>query len=163
MNEQEQTTTEQPAEPEGSGHVVRNVLIGIGGVLVAIAAAVLVIALVNGGIGERTYTPATADEIPADGYEVGIGELTVDLRDLDWKRGETVDLDAQVGIGRLEVLVPADVDLAVDAHVQAGEAVVDGEREDGWNTELQTDPEPGRSARLELDADVELGQLRVIR
>ena len=43
------------------------------------------------GIGERHYKPLTAEAIPADGYELGIGELVVDLRDLDWERSPVVD------------------------------------------------------------------------
>ena len=37
----------------------------------------------DGGVGERTYRPAGADRLPA-GYELGAGEIVVDLRGLDW-------------------------------------------------------------------------------
>ena len=39
------------------------------------------------GIGERNYRPLTVAALPEDGYELGIGHLVVDLRDLDWTRG----------------------------------------------------------------------------
>ena len=38
----------------------------------------------RGGMGDRDYRPLAASSIPADGYRLGIGRLTVDLRDLDW-------------------------------------------------------------------------------
>jgi len=37
----------------------------------------------EGGIGETTHTPQTVRAIPADGYEFGIGDQRIDLRDLD--------------------------------------------------------------------------------
>ncbi len=40
----------------------------------------------EGGIGETTHTPQTVRAIPDDGYEFGIGDQRIDLRELDWTR-----------------------------------------------------------------------------
>ena len=44
----------------------------------------------DGGIGERSYSPASATDIPDDGYELGVGQMTIDLRELDVPPGEAV-------------------------------------------------------------------------
>ena len=51
----------------------------------------------DGGIGEREYRPATMSEL-RDHYEIGIGDIDVDLSDLDLPTGRT-DLDIDVGLG----------------------------------------------------------------
>ena len=38
----------------------------------------------DGGVGEQTHTPVSAAEIPDDGYELGVGQMKVDLRQLDF-------------------------------------------------------------------------------
>src|SRR3954452_4240943 len=44
----------------------------------------------DGSIGQRTYTPIAVADLPADGYELGTGQLIVDLRELPWTKGQTV-------------------------------------------------------------------------
>ena len=63
----------------------------------------------DGGIGEQTHTPVSVAEIPEDGYELGVGQMKVDLRSLDLKRGETVELPAKLGLGQMIVSVPSNV------------------------------------------------------
>jgi phage shock protein PspC (stress-responsive transcriptional regulator) len=116
----------------------------------------------HGGIGEREYNPVTADAIPADGYRLGVGELIVDLRNLDWSRERVVDLPVDLGVGQASVYVPARVCITGSTHVGAGESEVAGERNEG--TDVDHDVGSGATAvpRLVIDADVGLGQLRVI-
>jgi phage shock protein PspC (stress-responsive transcriptional regulator) len=49
------------------------------------------------GIGDRHYRPASFSSVPADGYELGIGRLLVDLRELPWEEDTTLDLNVDLG------------------------------------------------------------------
>ena len=89
-------------------------LIAIGLVLLPIAALASVTLPFHQGLGQQRYAPVAATEQLV--YEYGIGELTIDLRDLD-HRG-TAEVRAELGIGSLVVIVPGDV--TVDVHGEAG-------------------------------------------
>ena len=116
----------------------------------------------NGGYGERHYRPTTASAIPADGYELAVGRLVVDLRDLDWSPGRVVDVELDVGIGEAEVLVPDDVCVEPDAHIGAGRIDVRDADMGGIDVDLESgSPDATRAARLRLDADVSFGVLSV--
>ena len=86
---------------------------------VAVAAPLAVVSAADisfgDGVGEREYRPATAAALPADGYELGIGRLVVDLRGLDWSDDTVVDLDIDLGIGQAVVAVPENVCVSADA------------------------------------------------
>ena len=114
-----------------------------------------------GGIGERSYSPAAVADLPADGYEFGVGQLVVDLRELPWTDGQTVSLDSTLGIGQMIVSVPAHVCVDAEAKVKAGELVVRGETSDGVEAEINQSEPAGSAPRLDLSADLQLGQLVV--
>jgi phage shock protein PspC (stress-responsive transcriptional regulator) len=116
----------------------------------------------RGGIGERQHHPLSVGAIPADGYRLGIGHLVVDLRDLDWNKARVVHLDVSLGAGQADVLVPAHVCVAGTAHVGVGESVVTGERNDGIDVDHRAAAGTSAVPRVELDATVDTGQLRVI-
>src|SRR5829696_1136958 len=56
---------------------------------------------VDGGVGDRQYRPATVAELHPD-YELGIGELILDMRDVDLPAG-TTRVRVEVGIGHTVV------------------------------------------------------------
>jgi phage shock protein PspC (stress-responsive transcriptional regulator) len=116
----------------------------------------------EGGVGKRDYRPVSAAAIPADGYELGIGRLAVDLRDVDWGERRVVDLDARVGVGQLVVAVPTDVCVEADAHAGGGDLVVAGQQADGVDVDLRTGEGARGTPRLRLSADVDLGQITVV-
>lgn len=60
------------------------------------------------GIGERSYRPAGADELRRP-YLLGLGELTIDLRDLELARGSRTPIAAKLGFGQVRVIVPRGV------------------------------------------------------
>src|SRR5215212_9749143 len=116
----------------------------------------------RGGIGQREYNPLSAKAIPADGYRLGVGQMVVDLRDLDWKSARVVHLRVDLGAGQANVYVPERVCVTGTTHTGTGESEVAGERSQGFD--LDQDPGSGSTAvpRLDIDASVDVGQLRVI-
>ena len=52
-------------------------------------------------------------------YELGIGSLKLDLRDVDFS-GRTKSVDASIGIGELKVWVPDDVRVVIDEELSIG-------------------------------------------
>jgi phage shock protein PspC (stress-responsive transcriptional regulator) len=116
---------------------------------------------VRGGIGEREYHPTTVRSIPADGYRLGAGRLVVDLRDLDWGKHRVLPLEVSLGVGQADVFVPERVCVTGTTHAGVGESEVAGERNDG--VDVDHAPAGSRATpRLNIDASVDVGQLRVI-
>jgi phage shock protein PspC (stress-responsive transcriptional regulator)/predicted membrane protein len=111
----------------------------------------------NSGIGERQVQPTALSEIEPR-YEMAIGELVIDLRQVDFA-GQTVELDASLGIGSLRVLLPDDVGVEVDAEVGIGEASVFGARRSGFARDLDV-TRPG-AGMLVLDVQTLVGEVRV--
>jgi phage shock protein PspC (stress-responsive transcriptional regulator) len=114
----------------------------------------------DGGIGEKTYRPASAAELRPH-YELGIGDLVVDLRETDMPAGD-VPLDMDVGIGQAHVIVADDVCVATDAEVGMGNVRLFGRDHGGVDVDIedQRGAEP-TATRLLLNADVGVGQVRV--
>jgi Cell wall-active antibiotics response LiaF, C-terminal len=114
----------------------------------------------GGGVGDRTERPTT----PADltGYELGVGNLVVDLRQLQLPPG-TTRVQARVGVGELAVEVPQGVSVAVVARSGLGQVQALGQEEGGLASRIDTVSEAGGDRRLELDLRVGLGQVRVER
>src|SRR5215213_895665 len=173
------------ATATGHGTLVAAVVVAVGIALVAaafvnlrrrITPALLTLALVLGipagtvaaadididsSIGERTYTPTVVADIPADGYELGTGQLVVDLRRLPWTKGQTIPVSAHLGIGEMIVSVPKRV--CVDGHAtgKAGELIVAGDVSHGIDPDVDQGSPTSDAARLDLEADIQLGQIIV--
>jgi hypothetical protein len=126
----------------------------------------------DGGSGDRTVRPSSSDGSIRE--RMATGQLTVDLRDLDGDSVRTVDpatglpvvtVDAELGIGRLHVLVPEDANLELDLAVGMGQLELDGSeiasgtRHDEQRSVEVDDPE----FLVELDARVGMGQVDVER
>jgi phage shock protein PspC (stress-responsive transcriptional regulator) len=116
----------------------------------------------RGGIGEREYHPVTAAAIPAGGYKLGVGRLVVDLRGLDWNTARAVPLKIRLGSGQANVFVPARVCIKGTTHTGVGESEVAGERNEGLDVNHDSGAGSNAAPRLEIDARVDIGQLRVI-
>lgn len=133
--------------------------------LMALPAAVVAAAgfEVDRSVGDRTYRPATVSAIPADGYKLGIGHLEIDTRNLDWKRGDVVDLKLKLGVGDAVVVVPENV--CVESRIEIGAGAMDllGTEQDGLDVDTPTVPAPSSAPRLRLDGDVGVGALEVVR
>ena len=97
---------------------------------------------IDGSIGQRTYTPNTAADLPADGYKLGTGQLVVDLRGLPWQKGKTITTSSHLGIGQMIVSVPKNVCVVGHATGKAGELVVAGEVSHGIDPDVDWGPRP---------------------
>jgi phage shock protein PspC (stress-responsive transcriptional regulator) len=114
----------------------------------------------DGGIGQREYRPGSSVDL-RDHYELGIGELVVDLRNTDLPKGD-VPLELDVGIGEARVIVPDDVCVATDGDVGMGNVHVLGRDHGGIDVNYEDAPDAKPSAtRLLVHGDVGLGELRV--
>lgn len=115
----------------------------------------------QGGVGDRDYRPATAAEL-RDSYQLGIGNLDLDLRDIQFPEGET-RIEITLGMGDMTVQLPDDVDVSAEWTVAAGEADVFDRSDDGVIIEGSTQTSGFASAerRVRLDLNLGLGSIEV--
>jgi len=139
-----------------------------GVVLTALASAAAFVpdVPVNGGVGERTWRPATVADLQSE-YKLGIGDAELDLSRLDLTDAGRQRVAVRQGVGDLTIVVPADVVVRVDADVQGGSLRLPGQPDiDGTDlSERVVVPEgssPG-SAVLVIDAELGLGSMEVRR
>lgn len=131
---------------------------------VALLAATNAEGALDGGTGDRRYAPATAEEVQ-DRYELGAGNLLVDLTGVDFA-GRSVSTDVDLGIGDVEVRVPPNVDVTVTGRSQIGEVEVFGRRVNGTDSERTLTDQgvdgPG-GGTLELRVEIGIGKVEVDR
>ena len=108
---------------------------------------------------DRTVSPETFAELE-DSYALDVGNLVMDLTDLPWD-GETVDLEARVDAGNIEIWIPPGVGLEGEASVDVGHVGAFGRESSGLgNPTLQFD-NPGPEGTVVLDAAVDLGNIDI--
>jgi phage shock protein PspC (stress-responsive transcriptional regulator) len=115
---------------------------------------------VRGSWGDRTFRPAGAAEL-ADGFRMGVGRMTVDLRDVDFPAGRT-DLPLKLGVGDVQVIVPPDLCVTTDASVGLGNVSVGDGDQDGAGVDV-TDRRPVAAGipQLRVIADVGVGAVEL--
>jgi phage shock protein PspC (stress-responsive transcriptional regulator) len=115
----------------------------------------------EGDWGERTFRPATVSRV-VDGYEMGVGHMQVDLRDIDFPEGRT-ELPVRLGVGELEVAVPADVCVTYDVNVGAGQVTtLDGIDDGGLDLDVEgAAAVPAGVSQLHVDADLGMGHVLI--
>jgi predicted membrane protein len=92
-----------------------------------------------------------------------MGELIVDLRDVDLPAG-TTRMGVEVGIGHTVVRVPEDACVSSDVEIGAGHAQVLDRTSDGLDvTFAQASAATADQPRLHLEGDVGIGALEVVR
>jgi phage shock protein PspC (stress-responsive transcriptional regulator) len=118
---------------------------------------------VDHGVGNRDFTPASIADLKPGGYELGVGELVVDLREMQWARTATVNLKVDVGTGHALVLVPSDVCLQSEARAGVGYVNLLGSETGGADIDEQkgTIARSATTRRLVLDAHVGIGAIEV--
>lgn len=161
----QQPIAQQPVVPSSRGR--RAVKFGIFGFLALLLLAVIaiplgVIAIVFNGdfdvdFGERVIV--LEDEIPAL-IEHDAGELIIDLRSFDFSEvSEPEMLEVQLDAGSIEVILPDDVRVDVDAFADFGELNVFGETTEFGERIFIVEDDP----RLILDVDVDFGEATIVR
>lgn len=135
-------------------------LVGTGVLLVVLVVVASVApANVSWRIGEQNVRPTASADLE-DRYSHGIGNLTVDLRDLRFERA--VDLEVSNGVGQLVVKVPAEVAVEVDARVGVGEVTAGDREANGFNARLE-ERLGGEGPTVRLDLSAAIGEIRVER
>lgn len=143
---------------EHSGLVVLGVFVA----LFTILAATAPISSFDGGIGDRSYAPASAATLEAE-YELGIGQMDVDLTRLGPIGRETVSV--HVGFGEIVVTVPREIPVMIDARVGAGEVVIFGSTWSGLDVDRTFVDERyvGASSAISLTMEALAGKVEVRR
>lgn len=131
--------------------------------LAAFALTAITPVSVGSGVGEKSERPTTVTALDPT-YELGVGSLELDLRDLTLPEG-TTSVDTSVGIGKILVTVPEDVAVVMDAHAGVGSVDVLGARDDGVDADRRIAlPGSTRDAPvLDLEADIGIGDIQVRR
>ena len=154
------------------GGLLVGALVGRARGLVAVGVVLLVVTTVTAvadvhvdhSAGDRRWEPATVAEVDSP-YRLGAGDATLDLRDVAVPPGGTLRVEASVGVGQLEVIVPDDVALDVEASARVGNVdLPEGHRTDGLDVD-ETYAAPGAPSAglLELDLSVGVGDVEVRR
>ena len=108
---------------------------------------------------DRTVSPDTFAELE-NTYALDVGNLVIDLTDLPWD-GETIDLEARVDAGNIEIWIPPGVGMEGEASVDVGHVGAFGRESSGLgNPSLQFDL-PGPEGTVVLDAAVDLGNIDI--
>lgn len=115
----------------------------------------------SAGVGEREYGPSSLAEL-RQAYELGTGDLALDLRALRLPDGRT-PVAVRLGMGQVTVRVPGGVTVEVDARSGAGSLEVLGARREGLAPSLEDERYGAGSAVLALDVSVGLGSVLVTR
>jgi phage shock protein PspC (stress-responsive transcriptional regulator) len=117
----------------------------------------------DGGVGDRDYRPATVSQLH-DRYDLGIGSLIVDLRDVDLPKDQTTNLAVDVGLGEAVLYVPSDTCVSSDVQIGVGGSDVLDRGSDGVDVSYLDDaPAPAGQPKLHIDASVGMGVVEVVR
>lgn len=114
------------------------------------------------GTGNVSHGPQTFEELQPS-YELGAGELTLDLTALDFSQ-VTREVEVEVGVGKVVVIVRDDTPLEVHGEVGIGEAEVLGNERKGLGASVDTDAVPeGSTGKLALKLELGIGHAEVRR
>ena len=119
----------------------------------------------EGGTGDRQYRPQSVAEVQ-DEYRVGIGNLVLDLTDVDFAERIGGHLAVRRPRQRRGDRVPRDVDVEVVGRAGIGEADLFGERVNGGSpqrTVVDNGPDGAGGGDLQLTLEVGVGRVEVDR
>jgi phage shock protein PspC (stress-responsive transcriptional regulator)/predicted membrane protein len=128
---------------------------------VAIGATAVAAADVNlrGGFREDVARYTSVDQIHRS-YRLGGGHLELDLRAVKFPRGDT-RIDARVGAGELQVLVPPNVCVATESSVGVGAVTWFGHTTGGTDLDVFTQAAERGKPRLVIRGRVGVGHLDI--
>ena len=125
-------------------------------------------------VGDRAVTVTTLSG--ANAYQLGVGQLTVDLTKADYRSTPAKPdvVTASLGVGQLDIIVPTGTSVVVNATGRVGEAAVftpadaranrdnAGQQAAEGTNWSRTYPFGSGPPELRVDAEVGLGQIRII-
>jgi phage shock protein PspC (stress-responsive transcriptional regulator) len=119
-------------------------------------------AFVGGSYGEVVWQPQSRKAL-LESYEHGAGQATLDLTEVAFDE-KPREIEVDVNFGELLIVIPEDVPVTSNAHVQGGEINNFGTTNDGWDIQ-NTRSEGGDEdiGHLTLDANVVFGELEIRR
>ena len=134
------------------------ILAGIALIPIMLASSV-VTARFEGGWGDPKFRPATIREVD-NHYTLTGGDMEIDLRRIDIG-DEIVEIEGDLGFGRLLVLVSDGVGLDLTAHVGFGDLIIFGDHNGG--VDLDRKVRVDGEGLFVLDLDVGFGELEITR
>lgn len=146
------------------------VALGLALTVVLASASAVETGVLQRGVGQRNVTPTSLSALTGP-FQLGVGSLTLDLtsRSLDATDLVGQRVKVQVGMGELVVVLPPEdeVPVRIVGEARAGEVdLLSVGSEDGGTNLRRTFEDPaaqGARERLELDLDVGLGSIQVVR
>lgn len=117
---------------------------------------------IEGNFGDITEEPRLAGDIPSEGYKLGAGAMTVDLRKYPFEKGETLDLKVRSGMGLSRVIVPDGVCVSGRVQGKAGLGDVRGVEFSGVGLDRTFSAGRGDAPGLNLDTEFKLGYFDVV-
>jgi phage shock protein PspC (stress-responsive transcriptional regulator) len=145
----------------GRGHRIVVALVGLLAVLMVAAVSAVVAAFgvfnvsLGDGVGNHSYALTSVADVTD--YHVGVGKLQVDLSQLRVDGPATVQ--AHVGIGEADIVLPRDAPVLVRTHVKAGSIDALGRHDDGTGSRIVA----GEPGGLVVDVEVGAGHVEVTR
>ena len=133
-------------------------LIVIGALVAAVLAASTL--LPSSRIGDNRFEPTASSEVSTT-YRLGIGRVDLDLSRIDDPAallGRTVTV--RTGVGQTRIIVPRNLDVAVEAYVRAGDIQIFDRENSGTVTRL--DYRADAPSHLTLRIIQSVGQIQVV-
>ncbi len=117
--------------------------------------------------GDVRWTPTSVTNMSTS-YRHEFGDAVLDLRQVDFSNSpKPIEIDVSVDVGSLDIRLPDNVDVTVDASVDVGDATVFGDNWGGLGTQSRTindlGPDGAGGGVLHIDARVDVGNLEVSR
>jgi hypothetical protein len=141
-----------------SGLVVAGLFLAFAVVIAAVVPATSF----AGGVGQRLFRVTQQTSLSSN-YEVGFGDLRLDLRDLEMV--ESAEVAVSAGAGQITVLLPESVPVDITASSGAGQVNLLGETSEGLavSREYTSESYDIADIRLTLVIDVTAGAIEVTR
>jgi hypothetical protein len=135
------------------------------GAILSIALGIGAAADSSASKGEVRWTPVNAEQLESS-YRIDIGNAVLDLSAVNFA-GRQESIDVGVGAGNLTLLLPANVDVRLEAKVDVGNADVLGTKWNGVGQPTHYFNDDGADGagggRLTVRANVDVGNLEVRR
>ena len=149
------------ARRRGGGGLV---FVGIVMSVVLLSTSSIDLGVLSEGVGSRVAVPLSVSEA-SGGESLGVGEMNVDLRQLDVPESTTAKLKYRMGVGEMVITLPDDIPVRVTASLEGGELDVLDQHRNGGNLSVSVEDPGYRAAtrRIEIDITMGFGNIQVAR